>query len=403
MALSGGASDHLQTFVSQAIDYSGCSPLVLLGGTVSMVCLFMWLRANTGLRSLVFVGTSKSIVAFGFSEDGRLSQIGSPVTPGGSPTWLFPRSSSLFAVDEGAKGGVSAFDIDVSSASRTPLQVIDKVQEPLAPAGPCHCCTDATGRWLLASNYGHGSICVYQIKPSGAVGDVVDSRCFGASSHAHCAVFAPGNKHAFICDLGLDGVHQFDFDDRTGKLTENAKEPFSHSSSGSGPRHICFHPRGLAVYTINEKDSTVDTFTYLPDQGLLRREQTLSALPSNFHGVSYCAEIKVSRDGRHLYGSNRATEPAASSVVVYQIDESNPTSISPVCWVTDHISWPRGMSLSPTEGHLIVANQQGKYGDTISVFDRDAETGKLSLSKQQPPFACAGGPQCIDWCHVGRI
>ena len=164
---------------------------------------------------------------------------------------------------------------------------------------------------------------MYAIEEDGALGRVVDSREFGTEarpSHAHCAVFSPNNRHAYVCDLGLDGIHCFHFDAATGRLREHDEEAFSHSSPGSGPRHIAFHPRGVAAYAINENDSTIDTFTYLPS-GRLRRERTLTTLPAHFEGKSYCAEIKVSRDGRHVYGSNRAVEPAFSSVVVMRVVE----------------------------------------------------------------------------------
>lgn len=143
----------------------------------------------------------------------------------------------------------------------------------------------------------------------GTLGKVVDKHSFGTelrTSHAHCGVFAPGNAHAFVCDLGLDGIHQFHFDESTGKLRENEVEPFCHSSAGSGPRHMAFHPNNVAAYTINEKDSTIDSFSYHAASGRLRREFTLSTLPDDFKGDSYCAEITVSPDGRHVYVSSSA-------------------------------------------------------------------------------------------------
>jgi 6-phosphogluconolactonase len=355
---------------------------------------------------IVFVGTgAAAIFAFEYRENGRLVRIGAPVPTGGSPSWLVPDKTStrVYAVDEAATGGGCLAFATRRDGSPNPLHLLGKVKDPLSPSGPCHCCVDATGRWLLASNYGHGSICVYEITTAGALGRVVDTRSFGTEarpSHAHCGSFSPDNRHAFVCDLGLDGIHQFRFDASTGRLAENAEEPFVHSSPGSGPRHIAWHPRGTAAYTINEKDSTVDTFAYLgPEVGRLRRQQTLPTLPSHFEGESYCAEIKVSPDGRHVYGSNRAVEPARSSVICYAVVEGGggeeedrtgngnaaprDTVLRQVGWVGESISWPRGMSLSPSGRHLIVANQRGRYGDTIAVFDRDERTGAVPCNAMQ--------------------
>lgn len=335
---------------------------------------------------IVFAGTGSAIFAFEFHHDGRMVRIGAPVPAGGSPTWLVPDPTfrRLYAVDEASTGGGCASFAIRRDGSPNPLHFLNKVKDPLSPSGPCHCCVDGTGKWLLASNYGHGSICVYEITEMGTLGHVVDTRNFGSEtrpSHAHCGAFSPDNGHAFICDLGLDGIHQFQFDERTGRLVENPNEPFVHSSPGSGPRHIAFHPRGNAAYTINEKDSTVDTFAYLGREvGRLRRQQTLPTLPTHFKGESYCAAIKVSADGRHVYGSNRAVEPARSSVICFAVTETPgaplDTVLEQVGWVGESISWPRGMSLSPSGRHMIVANQRGQYGDTIAVFDRDEHTGE---------------------------
>ena len=72
------------------------------------------------------------------------------------------------------------------------------------------------------------------------------------------------------------------------------------------------------------------------------------------------------------------------------------TVLEQVGWVADDISWPRGMSLSPSERHLIVANERGKFGNHIVVFDRDDRTGMLRRAERVPPIPCPG-PQCIDW------
>jgi 6-phosphogluconolactonase len=197
------------------------------------------------------------------------------------------------------------------------------------PADPATASSITPGAGCLrqtSTNYAHGSIVVYAINSDGSLGRVADSRSFGSElqpSHAHCGVFAPGNRHAFVCDLGLDGIHQFSFDDATGKLREHEDEPFVRSSKGSGPRHIAFHPNGVAAYVINEKDSTVDTFSYIQVFGRLVRHQTLSSLPPGFEGESYCAEIKVSSDGRHVYGSNRgisSNQEVPEHVRFYRLD-----------------------------------------------------------------------------------
>eukprot|EP01051_Picozoa_sp_SAG22_P002175 SAG22_NODE_95_length_20791_cov_40.318514_15_plen_204_part_00 len=191
----------------------------------------------------------------------------------------------------------------------------------------------------------------------------------------------------------------------TGRLSPNPTEPVVRTRQGAGPRHIALHPGGRAAYVINERDSTIDTYEYRPLLGHLVFSHSYSTLPPGFVGESFCAAIKVTDDGQFLYGSNRAVEPARSSVVVCRILQSGGGRLlRPLSWATDRVSWPRGISLSPgTSGgqqlQLLVANQRGEFGSTVSVFDRSLVTGLLTLSTSQPAFAVPD-PQCIDY-YVG--
>ena len=46
------------------------------------------------------------------------------------------------------------------------------------------------------------------------------------------------------------------------------------------------------------------------------------------------------------------------------------TVLEQVGWVADDISWPRGMSLSPSERHLIVANERGAEQGILPKLER---------------------------------
>ena len=48
---------------------------------------------------------------------------------------------------------------------------------------------------------------------------------------------------------------------------------------------------------------------------------------------------------------------------------------------------------------MIIANQKGRYGNTLAVFDRDLTTGMLLLSMHNGSGNVypVPDPQCIDW------
>src|SRR5581483_10757546 len=98
--------------------------------------------------------------------------------------------------------------------------------------------------------------------------------------------------------------------------------------------------------------------------------QTLPALPAGHRRESHCADLHISADGRHLYGSNRGHD----SLSVYQIDQA-----------TGHLSivgheptlgrTPRNFALDPMGRFVVVANQDS---DTLVVLRRDERSGRLS-------------------------
>ena len=72
---------------------------------------------------------------------------------------------------------------------------------------------------------------------------------------------------------------------------------------------------GRFAYVINELDSTMTSFKYNELDGTLTLIETVSTLPGDFTGVSYCADVHVSPSGRFLYGSNRGHNSIAGFAV----------------------------------------------------------------------------------------
>jgi 6-phosphogluconolactonase len=134
------------------------------------------------------------------------------------------------------------------------------------------------------------------------------------------------------------------------------------------------HPNGRYAYVINELDSTMTTLKYNAAAGTLTTVDTVSTLPADFTGKSYCADVHVSPSGRFLYGSNRGH----NSIVVFSIDQRTGKPS-----VIEHTStegnWPRNFVIDPTGRFLLVANQRS---DNVVVFRIDPRTGRLKPSGQ---------------------
>ena len=158
------------------------------------------------------------------------------------------------------------------------------------------------------------------------------------------------------------------FDRAGGKLTP-AKQPFAELQPGAGPRHLTFHASSKYLYVINELDSTMAAFKYNERDGALTHIETVSTLPSDFSGVSYCADVHVSPSGQFLYGSNRGH----NSIVVFEIDPRS-GKLKLIEHVSTEGDWPRNFTIDPSGKFLLVANQRT---DNVVIFSIDAQTGRL--------------------------
>jgi 6-phosphogluconolactonase len=283
----------------------------------------------------------------------------------------------LYAVNEvpefGGKpgGGVSAFAIDSATGN---LKFLN--QQASLGADPCHLTVDRRRKSLLVANYSGGNIAVLPIQRDGSLGPATDLEQHAGSSireqqkgpHAHCIILDASERHALAADLGIDKVMIYRFNQTTGKLTPG-KQAWAPLQPGAGPRHLALHPSGKYAYVINELDSTLTAFKYDGVNGTLSSLDTVSTLPSDFRGVSYCADVHVSPSGRFLYGSNRGHD----SIVGFVIDQRT-GKIEQLEHVSTGGKWPRNFTIDPTGSFLLVANQ---HTDNVVVFRIDEQTGRL--------------------------
>jgi 6-phosphogluconolactonase len=112
---------------------------------------------------------------------------------------------------------------------------------------------------------------------------------------------------------------------------------------------------------INELNSTI---TVVEKKGSKWNTlQSISTLPGDFTGTSYCADIHVSSDGRFVYGSNRGH----NSIAVFKTDERT-NQLEWITSVSTQGDWPRNFTFSPDGQFLLVANQRS---NNITVFRID--------------------------------
>jgi 6-phosphogluconolactonase len=271
-------------------------------------------------------------------------------------------------------GGVTALAFDRSTGS---LGLINR--QSTRGSSPCHLAVDATERTVLAVNYSSGSVCVLPIKEDGALDPVVTFVQHEGSSvhpkrqegpHPHSINLDASNRRAYVPDLGLDRVMIYEFDAHTGTLDPAHEQPWVRARSGSGPRHLAFHPTGRTIYVGNELDSTVAVYSVEPRHGTLREVQTVSSLPSGFAGRNSIADIHVHPTGEYVYASNRGHD----SIAAFRV-ESESSTLTAVGHTATRGECPRNFAIDPTGTFLIAANQDS---NDLFAFRIDLKSGMLA-------------------------
>lgn len=328
----------------------------------------------------IFFGTytrraSQGIYKADFDEQtGRLSNL-QLLAEESNPTYLsFAEDEKLYTVGAvGSEGGIAAFSAD--------YHLLNHVVEEGAPL--CYVSVDNKRNLVYGANYHKGQILSYRRLADGSL-ELVDVKQHQGSGphenqqgpHAHFADLTP-DKYLVACDLGCDQVLTYQIaEDGTLTLIETYR-----SAAGAGPRHLVFHPTAKIAYLICELNATIEVLIY-DGLGQFELMQTISTLPTDYAGFNGTAAIRVSKDGKFVYASNRGHD----SIAVYKTLKD--ASLELVEIVSTHGQTPRDFNLSPDNKHLIVVHQDS---DNATVFARNTNTGKLtelSHDFQVPEAVC---------------
>ena len=301
------------------------------------------------------------VTLFTLTEDGALAEESKIAMP--SPSWTEVIGGRICAVlrDREAGEAYAEYSIPTGRLRFGPI--------PTEGVSVCHFAKD--GDDVYCANYTTGSVLHirggvptlyrHEVPRDSTLGP---DRGRQERPHCHQCLLSPDRHFVLICDLGLDTVFVYD---RDMHLVSKGMVP-----SGHGVRHAIFSPDGRTLYALAEMGSSVTSFEWDGEAGTLAFRENLPVCPGH-DGLTDAASIALSKDGRHLYASNRGT----ANTIAHVTTDGGLKLVSLVPSGGDH---PRAIALVGGGRFLVVCNT---FSDNLTLFSVGAD-GELMHVRDWP-------------------
>lgn len=291
------------------------------------------------------------------------------IIPSEKPAYLQSgKNDIVYAIKQiGEQGGVASYSLKDGQS-----QLLSKVLTVGAP--PAYVGLDEKRHLLFSANYHTCKIDVFRIDNEGKLtlaDSVTDQGVPGPQpeqkdgAHPHFADLTPDGR-LVTCDLGLDLIVVYDISDE-GKLTAVSRYK---SEAGFGTRHITFGKDGKFAYCVGELSSKLEVLRYNAANGSFTHVQTLKTIPSTWTAHNGAAAIRMSKDGKFVYVSNRGE----NTIAVFAVQPNG--TVTHIQSISTEGDFPRDFNLDVDDSYLLASNQNS---DNLTLYSRDAETGRLTL------------------------
>lgn len=356
-------------------------------------------------------------------DDGSLAFVHRQDTVGNtSMLCISPDSRYLYAVDErkdfdgvyALGGGVESYGIEPKSQMMTLLS-----RQLSYGSCPAFISVSPNGDYAAVANHGTNpcmatrivrsedgtfsvkrvpdtaSVVLFPIDPQGRIMpacDVFISEGEDPEKPAHChsVYFSRDGKRLFACDKGLSRIYVFTIDKENNKLILENSSPYL-CRKDSRTRHMAFHPERDLIFTSNEYEYSLSSYSVDHATGIIKELDSKSTIPGEFiQGRDIrpgTVDVRVHPNGRFVYVSNRTTNNGITSassapvtrdypngsIAIFGVDTSN-GKLDLLAWQQLRCGNPRSFELSPDGRFLYVADLDR---DTITKYEIDSDSGLL--------------------------
>ena len=305
------------------------------------------MKESLYLSAYSYLDGASGLVRADFDEErGELAVTGR--VPLFMPDWISLDGQSLYvahaahllsAAPENIQDAIDRAAFSVAVVNRRTLSVAQEL--PLLVHNTCHILSK--NGWLFAADYPAGEFSAQ----AGETGQVVRHEGHGPNElrqeapHPPSVYLTPDGRYLAVCDLGIDAVMMYPFDQKSG-LGEPVR---LECPPGSGPRHIAFTNKHM--YIVCELSNQIlrralsEGFPFVDAK---------SSLPKGYAGKSFAAAIHLSPDGRRLGVSNRGHDSVALFDILPGGGLAEPTFV-------ETVRTPREFAFSPS-GRWIIGGSQ---------------------------------------------
>ena len=307
---------------------------------------------------------SEGIYQFDFIGAGNEAHLeqGRNVVKVGGPTYFQNAGDLIFTIkNENGQGGIAAY--------RRGKLVSQLIHDGSSPA---YVGINQDKRLLYTANYHTGMLSVISYDEQGQLTllDQVkhEDRALGPkpeqdTAHPHYFDETPGG-HLVSCDLGQDRVDFYAFKD--GKLSHLASY---QNEDGFGTRHLVFDPSGQYFYVAGELSSQVNVVKFDEASWMFQNVATYSTIPADWDKHNGAAAIRMSKDGRFIYVSNRGND----SIAVFEVKADHTLKL--IQRVSTFGEFPRDFNWDEEEAYVVAANQNT---NNATLYARNAADGSLT-------------------------
>lgn len=244
-------------------------------------------------------------------------------------------------------------------------------------AAPCYISVDSQKHLVFTANYHLATINVFFYDENGKLTFITNDtheghgpRAEQDQAHPHFFDETPSGN-LVSCDLGIDAVDFYKLDgDKLKHLARYQME------NGFGTRHLVFSPDGKTMYIVGELSSQVNVARLNENTWKFEDVATYKTIPDDFSDHNGAAAIRISKDGKFIYISNRGHD----SITVFKVLDDGKLEL--VQRISVFGSFPRDFNWDKDEKYLVVANQNT---NNATLYRRNSETGNLTPIQKDIP------------------